>query len=202
MDSRVIESGEWQSHALMMDYRAEWPGDMLVERATWIPDTPAEEIKIRGGSPVATAGPNYIWFRFWLSDDQQLVERYFDAEGVAIGTYIPICMPLTRHGQVYSTVHLLLGLWIDTDDQVTVLGEEEFDIAVANNALSPVETERAELRIRTLTGAVAQKRFPPALVRNFTINIGGPSDIAADSPEGSSNLEIPESSYPTDDRNP
>lgn len=183
MDSRVIESGEWQSHPLMIDYRAEWPGDMLVERATWVPDTPAEQLQTRGGSPTATVGSNYIWFRFWLSDDQQLVERYFNADGVAIGTYIPICMPLTRHGQVYSTVHLLLGLWIDTDDQVTVLGEEEFDEAVATKALSPVETERAELRIRTLTGAVAQKRFPPALVRNFTINIGAPGQNQADESE-------------------
>lgn len=180
MDSRVIESGEWQSYTQMIDYRAEWPGDMLVERATWGPTTPAEQLQARGGTPVATVGPNYIWFRFWLSDDQQLVERYFDADGVAIGTYIPICMPLTRHGQVYSTVNLLLGLWIDTDDQVTVLGEEAFDEAVASKQLSPVETERAELRIRTLTGGVAQKRFPPALVRNFTISVGNANPSEAD----------------------
>lgn len=175
MDSRVIESGEWQSYTQMSDYRAEWPGDMLVERATWGPTTPLEKLQTRGGSPVATIGPSYIWFRFWLSDDQQLVERYFDADGQAIGTYIPICMPLTRHGQVYSTVSLLLGLWIDTDDQVTVLGEDSFEDAMANKHLSPVEIERAELRIRTLTGAVAQKRFPPALVRNFTISVGLPT---------------------------
>lgn len=173
MDSRVIESGEWQSHPLMVDYRAECPGDLLVERATWKPDTPAEHLYARMGDSVATAGPNYIWFRFWLTDEQQLVERYFDANGVAIGTYIPICMPLTRRGQLFSTVGLILGLWADTEDQVTVLNEDEFDLAVSEQRLSPVEIERAEQRIRYLTTALAQKRFPPALVRNFTINVSG-----------------------------
>lgn len=173
MDFTVIESGEWQSHSLMTDYRAEWPGDMLVERATWIPDAPQQTLPIRGDSPVVIAGPNHVWFRFWLSDDEQVVERYFNANGKAIGTYVPICQPLQRTGQIYRTDNLLLSLWIGADDQVTVLYEQEFDGAVNGNRLSPVDIERAESRIRSLTLAVAQRRFPPALVRNFTINIGG-----------------------------
>ena len=170
---KALDSGEWQNNPLMIDYRAEWPGDMLVERATWGANTPEATLPSRGESPVVIAKPNYIWFRFWLAEEQQVVERYFDETGQAVGTYVPICQPLMRQGQSYTTQSFLLSLWIGADQQVTVLHEEAFDAAIANQHLSPVDIERAETRIRGLTLAVAQKRFPPALVRNFTINIGG-----------------------------
>ncbi|MEM7129564.1 MAG: DUF402 domain-containing protein [Chloroflexota bacterium] len=189
MDVKVIESGEWQTHTLLTDYRAEWPGDMLVERATWTQNAPTDSLPVRGDSPVLIAGPSYIWFRFWLSDDQQVVDRYFDSEGHAIGTYVPICQPLTKEGQIYRTEGLLLGLWIGADGQVTVLHEEEFDEAVSSQSLSPVDIDRAETRIRSLTLAVAQKRFPPALVRNFTINIGG-NQSGSDQPESGPEADI------------
>lgn len=53
----------------------------------------------------------------------------------------------------------------------TVFHEAEFDQAVVAGTITPVEAEQAELRIRELTLAVAQKRFPPAMVRNFTIRL-------------------------------
>ena len=172
MQSREIESGVWQTSPHMVDYRVEWPGDMLVERATWTADAPARPLLTQSDGLLETARAGYIWFRFWLPDDEQLVERYFDSSGEPLGTYIPICMPLERRGQSFATRELLLALWISADgDRVTVLNEDAFDAAVEAGALTPVESERAELRIRELTSAVVQKLFPPALVRNFTINV-------------------------------
>lgn len=174
MDStRIIESGEWQFDETLLDYRAEWPGNMLVERATWGPNTrTVTTAKLQGYEPSIIAAPNYIWFRFWLSEDDQIVERYFAPHGEPVGTFLPITMELQKQGRSFQTVALILGLWIAEDGRVTVLNEPEFDAAVASGQVNPVESERAELRIRALTGAIAQKRFPPALVRNFTISVG------------------------------
>ncbi len=169
---KVIESSEWQFNDLMVDYRFEWPGDMLVERATWHANAPEQQVVIQGAEPVTIALAGYIWFRFWLADEEQLVERYFDNDGQPVGTYVPICMPLERQGRNYITTELLLGLWIAADGRVTVRHEEEFDQAVSSGTITPVESERAEIRIRELTGAIAQKQFPPALVRNFSIKLG------------------------------
>lgn len=173
----------------MLDYRAEWPGDMLVERVTWEADAPEQRLYAYGSDSVVTAGSGYIWFRFWLPDEGQVVERYFDQEGQAIGSYIPICGPLQRAGRTYQTEHLLLSLWIDAEERMTVLFEEEFDAAVTTGDITPVEAEHAELQIRSLTTAVSQKRFPPALVRNFTIQMGSAQlhGDATASQEGSNN---------------
>ncbi len=174
---KTIEIGEWESHPNLLDYRAEWPGDMLVERATWSPDAPTETIHFKGVEPIAIGGPGFIWFRFWLADEDQLVERYFDADGHPIGMYMPICMELEHRAQSYSTVNLLLALWLQADGgRLMVLNEDRFDQAVADGLITPVQSERAENRIRELTRAIFQKRFPPALVRNFTISVTSPDD--------------------------
>lgn len=165
----IIESGEWQSHPHMTDYRAEWPGHMLVERATWLESAPTQHLHIQGTEPVLIAAPGYVWFRFWLPEDEQIVERYFDVDGNAIGAYVPICMAPRQDGIIYRAVKLTLALWIGQDGRVTVLNEREFDAAVKSGEITPVQSEQAELRIRALTTAIAQRRFPPALVRNFTI---------------------------------
>jgi hypothetical protein len=62
-----------------------------------------------------------------------------------------------------------LALWISEHWRVTVLGEQQFDQAAAVGNLPPVAEELAEQRIRELTTLTAQRRFPPALVRNFGI---------------------------------
>lgn len=171
--TRIIESGEWQFDESLADYRAEWPGNMLVERATWGPNArTVTTANLPGYEPSIIAAPNYIWFRFWLAEDDQVVERYFSPQGEPAGTYLPITMELQKHGRAFQTAALILGLWIAEDGRVTVLNEPEFDAAVAAGNINPVESERAELRIRALTGAIAQKRFPPALVRNFTVSVG------------------------------
>ena len=165
----IIESGEWQSHPQMTDYRAEWPGHMLVERATWQESASKKYLPVQGVEPTLITAPGFVWFRFWLPEDEQIVERYFDVDGNAVGAYIPICMSPHQDGNVYSAVKLALALWIAQDGRVTVLNEDEFDAAVNSGAITPVQAEQAELRIRALTTAIAQRRFPPALVRNFTI---------------------------------
>jgi predicted RNA-binding protein associated with RNAse of E/G family len=47
--------------------------------------------------------------------------------------------------------------------------EEKFEAAVAAGLISPVDAEHAEHQLREMTAAIAYKRFPPALVRNFAI---------------------------------
>ncbi len=162
----VIISGAWQTNPSLTDYRAEWLSEVLVERATWAPTAEPQQV---GDAQVA--GPGYIWFRFWFLEDGQVMEKYFDAEGNPVGVYVPICMPLERENSTLSTQGLILALWIEPDGRVTVLHEEEFDAKAMAGELTPVQVEHAEYRIRELTTAIGQNRFPPALVRNFAITV-------------------------------
>jgi predicted RNA-binding protein associated with RNAse of E/G family len=157
-------SGMWRSAPHMGDYRTEWLQEMLVERVTWGEEAPT--VQLRG---VTVAAPGHIWFRFWLPEQQQVVEKYFDAKRQPLGLYVPLCAPLQRQGEGYSTTSLLLALWLDLSGRVMMMHEDEFESAAASGRMTPDQAELAETNIRLLTGGVAQATFPPAMVRNFAL---------------------------------
>jgi predicted RNA-binding protein associated with RNAse of E/G family len=160
----VIANGDWQRQPHMKYYRAEWLNDMLVERAAWHETAPVQHL-----GAITIAAPGYIWFRFWLAEGERIVEKYFDEDGKAIGIYAHVGMALPQQGRSFSLVDLMLGLWISSQAHVTVCNEQMFDTAVREGIISPVEAEHAEHQIRELTTAIAGKRFPPAIVRNFAV---------------------------------
>lgn len=161
-----IIKGEWQRESAFTDYRTESLTNVVVERATWHSETTTRPI-----TPTVAASAGSILLRFWLLEDEVLVEKHYDSQGNAVGYYIPICMPIKRRSDHLEAYSLLLALWVEPDDRVTVLHEESFEQAVTNGEITPVEAEHAEFRIRELTAALTRKQFPPGLVRKFEIEL-------------------------------
>jgi hypothetical protein len=89
--------------------------------------------------------------------------------GKILGFYAPICGPIQYNSGLLTTDWFGLALWISENWRVTVLGEQTFEQASEEGNLPPVAEEQAEQRIRELTTLTAQRRFPPAFVRNFGI---------------------------------
>ncbi len=163
-----ISSGAWQNVPDMTDYRTEWLTGMLVERATWQPGAPEQRIGNR-----VVGGPGYVWFRFWLQESEQIVEKYFDTTKKAVGFYAPICASWRRRETRLIAPSLLLGLWLDATGRLTVMFEDLFDKAAQSGDLTPVEVEHAELRIRELTLAINRKKWPPAMVKTLELSGAG-----------------------------
>ena len=153
----VIESGKFGDPSAVSDYRSELLGDAFVERITWgdLPDPqrPAAD-------PIA--GRGYIWFRFWLPADDQVVERYYDAQGRLIGTQVDVCGPIGCDQNGCRADDLILDIWITPDGGVTIHNEEAFERAIVTGELEPSQVERAETHVRRLTAAIARQRFPAA----------------------------------------
>lgn len=166
----LIVSGQFDPPRPIRDYRAELLGDVWVERAIWgRMDVP---FRCRG---IVVADADYIWFRFWLPAHDQVVERYYDPKGVLVGTQIDVCMALACSADACRATDLLLDIWIDPMGQVTVDGEDAFEEAVRLGLFSASQSHHAEAHLRDLTAAIARRRFPPPLVRNWQID---PSRIA------------------------
>lgn len=170
----TIESGDWQKQPGVADYFAGLVDDVLIERVIWG----------EGWSPVQRAGRQlagygFIWYRFWVWRDDQLVERYYDMSGMLLGTQIDVCTPMQIDEQHWQTQDLVLDIWIAPDGRVTVTNEAAFDDAVRDGVLSSDEADWAEAHVRRLTGAIAQGRFPPAMVRNWQVDIRRIEDVLA-----------------------
>jgi predicted RNA-binding protein associated with RNAse of E/G family len=162
----TIRSGEWQDLPGVASYLAGLIDDVLIERAIWAAPAEAESADGR-----ALAGPGHIWYRFWLWRDDQVVERYFDAQGQALGTQVDLCMPLQVGEGEWTARDLLLNIWISPQGQVTVSNEAAFEAAVSSGQLTEEEARWAEEHVRRLTGAISQRRFPPAMVRNWQVDL-------------------------------
>ena len=162
----TIRSGEWQRLPGVADYLAGLIDDVLIERAIW--RAPADGAAGNGRAP---AGAGHIWYRFWLWRDDQVVERYFDAQGLALGTQVDLCMPLQIDEREWTARDLLLDIWISPEGRVTMSNEAAFDAAVSSGQLTDEEARWAEEHVRRLTTAIAQRRFPPAMVRNWQVDL-------------------------------
>lgn len=161
---RNLLSGEWQDAPHLIDYRVEWLSSMLIERATW-----AATASTRSIGESVVVNPGYIWLRFWLLEQEVVLEKYFDTHRQALGYYLPICMPIQRRNNQLHALSLYLALWLTPGGRMTVYHEKLFDEAVTTRELAPVEIEHAEFQIRELTTAIARGSFPPAFVRNFAL---------------------------------
>lgn len=164
-----IESGAWQHVPYMVDYRAEWLTDVLVERAMCGAEISPMAVVDGGLRAPLVAQEGVVWTRFWFRREGWVVEKYFSASGRVLGFYAPICGPIEHHADYLATDWFGLALWVSEQWRVTVLGEQTFEDASADGDLPPVAEEQAEHRIRELTTLTAQRRFPPAFVRNFSI---------------------------------
>jgi predicted RNA-binding protein associated with RNAse of E/G family len=80
-------------------------------------------------------------------------------------------MPMVIGEREWTTNDLLLDIWISPDGRVTVRNETAFEAAVADGSLSIDEASWAEEHVRRLTAAIAQRRFPPPLVRNWQVDL-------------------------------
>lgn len=160
-----IRSGDLGDAAVVQDYRFERLGEVLVERVIWGMLAPAQ-----WRDAAVVSGPGYVWFRFWALAHDQVLERYYGAQGQLIGTQIDVCMPPTGDERGWRAKDLYLDIWVSPDGRVTLSGEARFDQAVRQGLLSHQEVEYAEDHVRRLTAGIAQGRFPPPIVRRWQVD--------------------------------
>ncbi len=160
-----IRSGVFGDPAARANYRAEWLGDVLIERVVWA--LPAEPHRL--GNTIIV-GEDYVWFRFWLRHVGAVVERYFAPDGTQAGTRIRVCTLPVCDGAGCRVEDLLLFLWLAPDGQVTVHNEDAFEQVSREGQLAGELVRFAETQVRQLTAAVARGKFPPSLIRNWQID--------------------------------
>jgi predicted RNA-binding protein associated with RNAse of E/G family len=168
---RPIESGEWRDAPGVADYVAYLVDDVLIERAIWDSAALAASTAPAGRAGRSVQGAGFIWYRFWVWRDDQVVERYYNQAGALLGTLIDLCTPFVVDEHGWRTHDLLLDIWIAPDGQVTLGNEAAFELAIADGSLPAEQAVAAERHVRRLTRAIAQQRFPPAMERNWQVDM-------------------------------
>ena len=120
-----------------------------------------------GGRVVLEPGSPVVWFTYpgaW--HDIGLFHR---ADGTFTGTYANVLTPVRMDGRRWETTDLCLDVWRGEDGRVEVLDADELAQAASAGRVSAGQVARAEEEAAALADAARRGEWPPAHVREWTL---------------------------------
>jgi len=119
------------------------------------------------GSPALEHGSRALWFTFpgrWHD-----VGRFHRADGTFTGIYANILTPPRIEGADWYTTDLFLDVWSPAAGGVVLLDEDELAEALARGHIDSSLARSARAEADRLLGLAARGDWPPAVVREWTL---------------------------------
>lgn len=169
-----IKSEQWRSNTLMEDYRIEYPGDLVVERIILAKDTPIRTLKVHVLTSMIFQAPRCIWFRFWMFNDDVIIDQYYTEAGKLIGTYIAPCLSMepSKSDGSCTAIVLVTGVWRNTDGHIYIVDRQELYEQLDGDEIGmDYGIIELETPVRKVVKSMSIGNLPPALIRNFTVTV-------------------------------
>lgn len=118
---------------------------------------------------VSEPGAPIVWYVFpgaWYD-----IGGFYLMDGTFTGYYVNLITPPDLGERTWTLHDLCLDLWIDPSGDFVVLDQDEFDRAVDNDWIEAAVAERARCQLDQLSLQVAAGRFPPPVMRRYTLNV-------------------------------
>jgi predicted RNA-binding protein associated with RNAse of E/G family len=145
----------------------------LVHDAEDVRVTLARALRMRGplrvdGAVALEPGSHVVWFTFpGLWHD---VGRFHRADGHFTGIYSNVLTPpVFEPDEVWRTTDLFLDVWIPARGEPRVLDRDEFEEARRAGWIDAATAARAEQEVEWILGEAAAGRWPPQVVREWTL---------------------------------
>jgi uncharacterized protein len=119
------------------------------------------------GRPVLEAGSPVIWFTFpgrWHD-----VGRFHRPDGAFTGYYANVLTPVRIRGDLWETTDLFLDVFLTPTDAIHLLDADELAEAERARWIEPGLVARARTEAESLMRAARAGRWPPAVVREWTL---------------------------------
>lgn len=126
------------------------------------------EKPVRAGSRIILEdGAPIVWFTY--RDRWYDVGRFHLADGTFTGCYANILTPVDIDRQPWETTDLFLDVWKGPDDEVAILDEAEFQLAVDRGWIDPPIAAVAREHAESLAAAARQGMWPHPEVKYWTL---------------------------------
>jgi predicted RNA-binding protein associated with RNAse of E/G family len=135
---------------------------------TWLPSAKLKKPMEVDGRVVLEPGSPIVWFT-WRGDVWHDAGRFHLADGTFTGVYANVLTPVRMDGAAWETTDLFLDVWTDADGGVEILDRGEFDAALAAGWIDPRTAARALTEAERLAGDARRGAWPPAPVREWTV---------------------------------
>lgn len=166
------EVAEVEIHYRRLPDRVQCFRQIVLERTeeyvvTLLPSAQVRAPVVVGGRVVLEPGSPLVWFTYpgaW--HDVGLFHR---ADGTFTGTYANVLTPVEMAGARWDTTDLCLDVWLGADGAVEVLDADELDHALASGWVTPTLAVRACEEADRLADQARRGAWPPAHVREWTL---------------------------------
>ena len=122
------------------------------------------------GRTIAASGYWAIWFVF--KDKWFDIGKFYDESKNWLGYYCDIVKPISRLMSGSSTgilTDLFLDIWINHDDEVYILDEDELEDALIHGFISKRLAEKARSQVKLLVRKARRQEFPSAQVKKAAL---------------------------------
>ena len=152
---RVLVQADWETDRDTIEYNFVETRRMLIEKASF------------SSSGMGMSGTR---MRFWLTEANYVVEKYFGPDLAPVGWFMPVCEEVANVDRRLQACTLYLGMVANRTRKLVVTGERPLERAVAEQQLTRQVADRYQERLRQLRRDCLAGRFPPAIVRNFELD--------------------------------
>jgi predicted RNA-binding protein associated with RNAse of E/G family len=146
-------------------------------KVTFQPDTPIETPVRVGDAVILEPGSPVVWFTF--PGEWHDIGRFHRADGTFTGIYANVLTPCVLHREGdppplrWETTDLFLDVWQGVRTGPKLLDEPELATAVREGHVPGETAERARLEARRILAEAAAGRWPPPVVREWTLERAG-----------------------------
>lgn len=152
--NRVLAQADWETDRDTIEYNCVETRRMLIEKASF------------SSSDMGMSGTR---MRFWLTEANCVVEKYFGPNLAPVGWFMPVCGEFANVDRRLQACTLYLGMVANRTRKLVVTGERPLERAVAEQRLTRQVADRYQERLRQMRRDCLAGRFPPAIVRNFEL---------------------------------
>jgi predicted RNA-binding protein associated with RNAse of E/G family len=135
---------------------------------TYLPAAQPKKPVMAGGRVVLEPGAPVVWFTY-RGEVWHDVGRFHRADGTFTGVYANVLTPVRMEGARWETTDLFLDVWVDADGVVEILDRDEFDAALAAGWIDAPTAARALAEAERLADDARRGAWPPAHVREWTL---------------------------------
>lgn len=114
-------------------------------------------------------GLSGVRIRFWLKELESVVEMHFTPHLECAGWFMPVTLGFDVNSPPYRTETAFVGLAVSVSRNVVVTGEHALSTALSNEEVSKKQANEWREQLRSLRRQFMARRYPPAIVRNFTL---------------------------------
>ncbi len=149
-----LNQEQWKTDPDSLDYVCVDTQRMVMEKARFV----SRETGLSG-----------VRVRFWLKEPTNVVDMYFTPDLEPVGWFMPVTLGFDVSKSPFRTEIGFVGMVVSVKRRIVVTGEIALSEALTRAEITEQQSLAWQEKLRHIRYEFMARRYPPAIVRNFSL---------------------------------